>query len=134
MATGAVATKVFKNTLFNRGFQATPDYTAISQAGIGTGTTTPAEGDTALETPVTAWNSGADYKSYESGYPSFDEANKKVSVRMIVNANQANGNSLTEYADFNTDGTPRIGGHFVYTAVSKTSSIRIIYTATYRFT
>lgn len=132
MANGAVSTTIFKNTLLNRGFKSSPDYTAYSRFGIGTSTTTPSEADTGNTTPVTLWNAGSTYKNYESGYPSFDEANKKVSVRGIVTATQANSNTLSEYADFNTDGSPRVGGHFVYTGISKTSSIQVNYTVTYR--
>lgn len=134
MSNGAIATTIFKNTLFNRAFKASPDYTAISQFGIGTGTTTPAVGDTSNTTPVTVWNSGSTYKNYETNYPSFDEANKRVSVRGIVTATQANSNTLSEYADFNTDGTPRVAGHVVFTGIAKTSAVQINFTMTYRFT
>lgn len=132
MANGAIATTIMKNTLLNRSFKSSPDYTAYSQFGIGTGTTTPAAADTGNTTPITLWNGGTTYKNYESGYPSFDEANKRVSVRSIVTATQANSNNISEYADFNTDGTPRVGGHIVFTAIAKTSSIQINFTTTYR--
>ena len=132
MANGSIATTIMKNTLLNRGFSSSPTYTAYSRAGIGTGTTTPAAADTGNTTPITAWNSGSDYKSYETSYPSFDEANKRVSVKMIVAATQANSNTITEYCDFNTDATPRAGGHFVFTGIPKTSAVQINFTPTYR--
>lgn len=132
MTNGAVVTTIMKNTLLNRGFKSSPDYTNYSRFGIGTGTTTPAEGDTNNTTPVATWSGGSTYKNYESGYPSFDEANKRVSVRGIVTATQANSNTLSEYADFNTDGSPRIGGHFVYTGIVKTSAVQVNFTITYR--
>ena len=132
MANGAIATAIFKNTLLNRGFKLTPSYTNYSRFGIGTGTTTPAEGDTNNTTPVVNWNAGSTYKNWEAAYPTFDEPNKRVSMRGIVTATQANGNTLSEYADFNTDGTPRIAGHFVYTGITKTSSVQVTYTITYR--
>lgn len=134
MANGASATKIFKNTLLNRGFNSSPSYTNYSRFGIGTGTTTPSDADTGNGTPVTVWNAGSDYKNYETGYPSFDEANAKVSVRGIVTSTQSNGVTLSEYADFNTDGTPRVGGHFVYTGISKTSSVQVNFTIVYRAT
>jgi len=62
--------------LLNRGFKSSPDYTAYSRASIGTGNNTPAEADTGLQTVISGWNGGSDYKNYESSYPIFDEASK----------------------------------------------------------
>lgn len=133
MSNGAIATKIFKNTLFNRGFKDSPSYTAYTRGSIGTGTTTPVEGDSALAAVISGWNSGSDYKNYESNYPSFDESNKKVTVEMFIPTTLASGQTITEYADFNSDGTPRIGGRVVFTGIAKTPSIQIYLTATYSF-
>lgn len=132
MAVGAIATKKLKNSALNRLFKSSPDYTVPSRCKIGTGTTTPAESDTDLATPITAWNSGSDYKNYASGYPTFDESNKRVTWRLIVEANQANSNTITEIASFNTDGTPIIGDRYVVTGIPKTSAIRVIFDGTVR--
>jgi len=128
----AVATKDMKNVLLNRAFKSSPDYTAYSRGSIGTSTTAATESDTGLGSVISGWNSGSDYKDYESGYPSFDEANKKVSTRMFVPSTKANGNTISEYGDFNTDASPKIGGHFVFTGVTKTSSIQVYFTPTYK--
>lgn len=131
MANGAVVTKNMKNVMLDRGFKATPTNLAYTQGSIGTGTTTPAEGDTALETVISSWNT-TDFKDYATGFPSFDAPNKKVTVRTIVTSTQANSNTITEYGDFNKDGTPVIGGHFVFTGIIKTTSIQVFFTPTYK--
>ena len=133
MAIGAKATDVMRNVLFNRAFKASPDYTVYSKGSIGTGTTTPAISDTALETVITNWNGGAsNYKDYETNYPTFDEVTQKVTTRVFVTANDANANVITEFGDFNTDGTPAIGGRFVFNGITKTSAIQVYFTITYR--
>lgn len=133
MAIGAVATDKMRNVLFNRAFKSSPDYTSFSKGAIGTGTTTPTTSDTDLESVISNWNGGAsDYKSYETNYPTFDEGTKKVTTRVFVTANDANANVITEFADFNTDGTPLIGGRFVFNGITKTSAIQVYFTITYR--
>lgn len=133
MATGAVITKIGKNTALNRLFKASPTYTAITKFGIGTGTTTPAEGDTGNTTPITLWSGGSTYKSFESGYPTYDETNKRVTWRGLISSTEANSNTITEVADFNTDGTPRVGAHIVMSGITKTSSIQVYIDFTWRF-
>jgi hypothetical protein len=132
MAVGASFTKNGKNVLLNRGFKSSPDYTCFSRFGIGTGTTTPAESNTGNTTPITAWSGGSDYKNFESGYPTFDEANKRVTWRGIVTATQANSNTIAEFCDFNTDTSVKSGGHVVISGIAKTSSIQITMDFTYR--
>ena len=67
--------------------------------------------------------------SYESGYPSFDYTNNEIEVQCRVTATQANNFSVSEFGLFNTDGTPLIYSHDVFTAISKTSSEEIIFIA-----
>lgn len=134
MASGAVATKIMKNTLLNRAFKSSPDYTAYSKGAIGVGTTTPTVNDSDLESVISGWNDGSDYKDYETSYPAFNEAEKKVTTRTFVTANDANGNTISEFCDFNTDISPRVGGHFVFSGITKTSSIQVYITTTYKFT
>lgn len=121
-----------KNAFLDRAFKATPTNSAFTQGSIGTGTTTPAEGDTGIETVISNWNASTDFKNYATGYPTFDTANKRVTTRVFVTTTQANSNTITEFGDFNSDGTPVIGGHFVFTGVVKTTSIRLRLTPTYR--
>jgi len=114
---------------------ASPTDTAFTRGSVGTGTGTPQESDTALGTVITNWSAGSsDFKVYETGFPTFDTANKRVSTKTFVASTEANSNSITEYGDFNTDGTPIMAGRFVHTAITKTSSIQIFYTPTYRIT
>jgi len=132
MANGAVFTKNGFNTMLNRAFKASPDYTAMSRFKIGTGTTTPTTADTDLETPITAWSGGSDYKDFVSGYPTFDEANQKVQTQGFIASTEANGNSITELGEFNTDGTPVLGSHIVITGITKTATIQVFFTTTYK--
>ncbi|GAG82973.1 unnamed protein product, partial [marine sediment metagenome] len=79
MATGQVITTNGKKIILNRSFKATPDYLAPSVFKTGTGTTTPAVGDTDVET-VKAIN-GGNTKAFVSGYPVLDETNLQVTFR-----------------------------------------------------
>ena len=134
MVNGASTTISGARVLLNRAWKSSPDFTNFSRGGIGTGTGTPAASDTTLGTPITAWSAGSDYKAYESSYPSFDPANRRVTVQMYVTSTQANGNNISEYGDFNTDTAPSMAGRFVFTAVTKTSGIEIYFLPTYRLT
>lgn len=132
MAAGAVYTKNGYNALFNRGYKSSPDNTVPSRFKIGTGTTTPVETDTDLETPIEGWNAASDFKDFVAGHPTFDTGNQKVTVQGFIGASQANGNSITEYGDFNTDGTPVCSSHLVFTAITKVSTIQVFITTTYK--
>jgi len=63
--------------------------------------------------------------TFVTGYPVFDETNKKVTLRYYLNSLQANGFPITETGSFNTDGTPLIIDHDVFTSISKTSTDEI---------
>lgn len=120
------------NALLNRGYKSSPDNLPPSRFKIGTGTTTPADTDTGLETVIAGWNAASDFKDFVNGYPTFDTANQKVTVQGFIGASQANGNSITEYGDFNTDGTPVCSSHIVFTAITKVSTIQVFITTKYR--
>ena len=109
----------------NRTFKATPDYLAPTQFKIGTGTTTPAVTDTDLTTPVNI--NGTAFKDITSGYPTLDESNLQSTIRCLVLTTEANGNSLTEFGLVNEDGTRLLFSHAVHTAITKTSSVQVIY-------
>lgn len=133
MTSGAVITKNGFNAFLNRAFKSTPDNTVPSRFAIGTGSNTPSETDTGLQTQINAWNSGSNYKNYNSGYPSFDTANQQVTVQGFVPSSQANGNSIFEYADVNTDGTPVYCSRVVLpSAITKTSGVQIYFTNIYK--
>ena len=63
--------------------------------------------------------------AFVTGYPTFDEVNKKVTLRYYLNSLQANGFSITETGSFNTDGTAKLIDRDVFTAISKTSTDEI---------
>ena len=131
MAIGAVYSISGMVSLLNRGYKATPDYTAPSRFGIGTGTTTPVVANTGLETPITSWSGASDFKNFVSGYPIFDEANQEVQVQGFIASTEANGNTITECGDFNTDGAPLISSHIVFTGITKTNAVQVYITNTY---
>ncbi len=118
-------------SLLNRGYKSSPDYTVPSRFGIGTGTTTPTEADTLMETPITAWSGASDFKNFVSGYPIFDEANQEAQVQGYIASTEANGNTITEYADYNTDTDPILSSHAVFTGITKTNVVQVYITTTY---
>jgi hypothetical protein len=133
MSNGAVLVKGGKNVMLQRHLMATPTYTAPTKFGIGTGTTTPLEADTALTTKISAWSGGSDYKTVLAGYPTFNESSKKSTVRCYVMSTEANGNTITEAGLFNTDGTPKLCDHHVFTGVVKNSSTELLIEIEYVF-
>lgn len=110
-----------KNLMLHRLFTAAPTQTAPTVFKIGTGTVDVQVTDTALGTMITAWNTGTDTKTFESGYPDFDTTNKEVEVRGRVTSAHANGYSISEAGTFNLDGTNVMHDRTVFTAISKTS-------------
>lgn len=127
MANGAIFTKTGRVTMQNRFYKATPDYDEPSKFKIGTGTTTPAETDTDVQTPITAWNAGADSKLFDVD-PDLNESTVQATITMTVNPSQANGNSITELSTIGADG--RISTRYVFDAVVKTSAIQLVFEAT----
>jgi hypothetical protein len=131
-ANGACYTKGGFNNLVHRGYTVTPTISIPSQFKIGTGTTTPATTDTNLTTPIIGWHAATDYKDFVSTYPTFDTINQQVTVQGFIGASEANGVTITEYGDFNKDGTPSMSSHIVFTGVAKTSAVQIYITTTYK--
>jgi len=131
MAVGAVLTKNGFNSGVDRMFNSATAISVPSRFSIGTGTTTPTETDTGIETIIAAWNAGSNFKDYVTGYPSYDTANQRVTVQGFISSTQANANSITEVADMNTDGTPIAFTHIVTSAISKTNKTQIYITTTF---
>lgn len=125
MANGQIVVNNGKLITLNRTFKATPDYGQPTQFKIGTGTNTPAVTDTNLQTPVNF--DGGQLKAIVTGYPVLDEPNFQSTIRCLVLTTEANGNSLTEFGLFNSDGTPKMFSRAVYTAINKTLSIQLVY-------
>ena len=129
---GAVYTISGMVALLNRGYKATPTYTVPSRFGIGTGTTTPTEADVALETPITSWSGASDFKNFVSGYPTFNTTDQKVTTQGFIASTEANSNSISETGDFNTDSAPNISSHIVFTPITKTNTVQVYITNTYK--
>lgn len=125
MATGNLITNNGLKIMLNRTFKATPDYTTPSVFKVGVGTTTPAVGDTDVESVVAI--NGGNTKAFVTGYPSLDETNLQSTIRTLLLTTNANGNSLTEFGLFNTDGSALMFSHAVYTAITKTTSVQVTY-------
>ena len=123
MGTGNVIVSNGLKIATNRIFKATPDYLAPSTFKIGTGTTTPAVGDTDVETGVNI--NGGTTKVFVTGYPTIDETNNQITIRGFLTTAEGNGNNLTEFCVFNADGTPLLYSHAVFTAISKSTAIEI---------
>jgi len=126
MATGAVVTDEGKKIVLNRTFKTTPDYSIPDEFKIGTGTTTPARGDTDLETPVSI--DGDNFKDVDSGYPILTEGTLNAETRCIVLTTEANGNTITEFGLVNSDSSRKLFSHAVFTGITKTNTVQIILT------
>jgi hypothetical protein len=126
MASGIIVTNSGKKLVLNRAFKASPTYTTPSVFKVGTGITTPAVTDTNLQTPVII--SGTSYtKTFVGGYPILDEANLNITTRCLLLTTEANGNSLTEFGIFNTDGTLLCFSRTVHAPITKNTSVQVVY-------
>ncbi len=132
MSTGQVWTNDGNKVLINRTFKTTPDYLEPSVFKVGTGTTAPVVSDTDLETPVAI--DGGNTKAFVSGYPTIDETNLEVTIRAYLNSLEANGNNLTEFGIFNTDGSPLMLSHSVFTSITKNNTVEISFIEKEKFT
>jgi hypothetical protein len=122
MANGETITNNGLLIMLNRTYKATPDYSAPSVFKVGTGTTTPAAADTDIETVVDI-TTGDDTKELDN--PVLDETAKTAEIIGFLNSLEANGNSITEFGIFNTDGTPKMWSHAVFNAITKTNTVEV---------
>jgi hypothetical protein len=72
------------------------------------------------------WHIGL-YSISQSGSTTFDEINRTATLQFILSASQANGNSLTEFVDVNTETRPDLEGRDTYTVISKSNTDAVIY-------
>ena len=93
---------------------------------VGTGTTAPTVADTDLETAVEI-TAGVYTKAFASGYPTVTEVSKTLTTRCVIASTEANGNTLTEFGIFNTDGTPLMFSRDTYTGIVKNAYIQVVY-------
>lgn len=125
MTTGQIVTNQGKIIALNRLWNASPTYSAPTVFKVGTGSTTPAVTDTDLVTPVTI--GGASTKIFVSGYPTLTESSLMAKTRCLLLTTECNGNSLTEFGIFNTDGTKKCFSRNVHTAITKTLAVQVVY-------
>ena len=122
---GILVTTLGRKICLHRLFEAAPTYTAPVYFRIGKGNDTPAAGDTHMETPITEdWET----KAIVAGYPSFDDTNLVVTVRGLVLTTEANvAGTISEFGLMNSDATKRLFSHAVFTAVTKNTSVQVIF-------
>jgi len=66
-------------------------------------------------------------KTVVSGYPTFDETLKQVTMRGFLSVNEANGYDISGFGWFNTDGTPKLCSEDSFTAESKSSTDEFVF-------
>lgn len=101
------------------------DYTFVQLTADAAGTTW-SNGDFMMD-DIKVISSGDYSKIIVTGYPVLDETTLQAKTRCLLSVVDANGYDLTEFGLVNTDGTPLLFSRAVYTSISKTSSIQIIY-------
>lgn len=125
MANGQVVTTLGRKIALHRLFDAVPVYSAPNFFKVGTGTNTPAVADTALQTPILI--GGFSTKAVVTGYPVFDDANLNVTNRCLLLTTDSNGFNISEFGLVNSDGTPQLFSRAVFTAITKTLSVQVIF-------
>lgn len=125
ISNGQVVTTLGRKIALHRLFDAVPAFSAPNFFKVGTGTNTPAVGDTALQTPILI--GGFPTKAVVTGYPIFDDANLNVTNRALLLTTEGNGNNISEFGLVNSDGTPQLFSRAVFTAIAKTLSVQIIF-------
>ena len=93
---------------------------------VGTGTTAPTVANTDLQTAVEI-TAGVYTKAFASGYPSVVPSASTITYRGVIASTEANGNTLTEFGIFNTDGTPLMYSRDTHTGIVKNAYIQIVY-------
>lgn len=121
--TGNIITDSGNLIQIHRTFTASPTISSPTLFKIGTGTTDPTVSDTDLETGVNI--NGGPTKAFVSGYPVLDETNLQATIRTLLDTTEGNGNSLTEFGLFNTDGSPLMFSRSVFTAITKNNKVII---------
>ncbi len=62
------------------------------------------------------------FKTFVSGYPTFDTTNREVGLRCFLNSGEANGYNINGLGIFNTDSTPILVGEDTVIANSKSDT------------
>lgn len=130
MASGQVITNNGLNLALKRIYGLAGN-SEVTRFKVGSGTTTPAAGDTDLQTPVLI--SGAASKLFVSGSLSFDTANKRVTVQGFLASTECNGNVIAEVGEINAEGV--LFSHDVLTTpITKNANTEIQITWTHNVT
>lgn len=74
-----------------------------------------------------SWTVANATKTLSVGYPTFDDTNFVITNRGLLLTTEANGENISEFGLFNTDATPLMYSHAVFTNIAKTSSIQVIF-------
>lgn len=124
---GKVIESMTKNKVVDTGIEAMlkhingQETATINYFKIGTGTTQPAEGDTAMETPVD-FDTGVPTKAFDSVvFPSLREMKYQLTVDFI----EGNGSTLSEVGLFFDDNT--LFSRFLHQGINKTSFIKVVF-------
>lgn len=125
MANGAVITNGGLSNLEQRWYN-TSSVTAPSRIRVGTGTTTPLASDTALTTDL----GSVGYINYSS--TAIDAPNNKIICTAVLGLSVGNGSTISECGEFNTDSTPVMTSHDVFTGIAKTNTKILALTITHQ--
>ena len=125
MGNGQLITEQGKLIAFNRLWNSIPTYSSPSVFKVGTGTTTPNISDTDLASAITI--SGNPTKAFLASYPYLEELTLNSTVRAVLLTTECNSSSITEFGIFNTDGTNKCFSRAVFTAITKTNTVQVIF-------
>ncbi|MFZ5985515.1 MAG: hypothetical protein ACOYWZ_00090 [Bacillota bacterium] len=124
MSNGAVATNIGKQIALHR-LGGDASLTEVSVFDIGTGTNTPAATDTTLQIPLSL------NKPFLTGYPTYNDIDRRIIIRGQIFSTEANGNTLTEVGVFNNDATKKLFARHVHDGIVKNNLTEIIYELVY---
>ena len=131
MAVGQILVDNGKKIILDRIFNTTPTRSEPNRIKAGTGSNTPASGDTDLQTPVNL--NGTAFHGFVTGFPSLDFTAFSAEIRAILLTTEANGNTLTEFGIVNGDGTPLLFMRAVFTGFVKNNTTQVTFINKMRF-
>jgi hypothetical protein len=124
MTQGQIFSMLGRKTILNRGFKASPDYTAPSKFRVGTGQGAPLITDNTTDIkldPVLQISFSADY-------PTISEPTATGTFRGPVLLGEANGNSISEYCLYNSDSPKLMLMRGIFNPITKTDKVSILFT------
>lgn len=115
-----------KVILLNRGYKSSPDYNVPSIFQIGSSQTTPLVSHTGL-TNVLTISTGVTSKSFVSGYPTFNETKKEVTIRGYLSSTDAVGENVDSTCIKTADGNMESIDKFTEESKSATDEFAFIW-------